>query len=196
MLCTEVKDYLLDSLDNELPLTLQQEVEQHLRACLECRAELESYRTTAMLLQLRAVPEPPAEYWEQTWEKIRVRSQARVLPMPTTAMLHSPAWSRILRSPWRPLLVAASLIVLALVSIFVSARYNQSRQPEVWSERQLPPVRQFQVHPVNYPLSDDEHMPNEWRRQRELINISRGITGSMDPISKSALMVTLEGNQR
>lgn len=196
MLCTEVKDYLLDSLDNELPLTLQQEVEQHLRACQECRAELENYRTTAMLLQLRAVPEPPAEYWEQTWEKIRARSQARVLPMPAAAMLHSPAWSRILRSPWRPLLVAASLIVLAFVSIFVSSRYNQSRRSEVWSEYQMPPVRQFQVQPVTYPLLDDEHMPNEWRRQRELINISRGITGSMDPISKSALMVTLEGNQR
>lgn len=196
MLCTEVKDQLLDALDNELPLTLQQEVELHLRSCLDCRAELESFRTAGMLLQLRAVPEPPAEYWEQTWNKIQERSQARILPLHTGAMLTSPPWLRVLHAPLRPLLVAAALIVIAFAAMFWTARVTKANRPQVWSARAVSPAREFQVQPVNYPLSEEEHMPSEWRRQRELINISRGIAGSMDPISKSALMVTLEGNQR
>lgn len=196
MFCAEVKEFLLDYLDNELPLTLQQEVEQHLHSCLACRAELESHRTAGLLLQLRAVPEPPAEYWQETWDKIRAGAHARILPMPAEAVLRPPSWQRLLPAPWRPLMAAAALIIIATVSVFVSMRLNKAAEPEVWSEQKLRPGREFEVQPLNYPRYDDENMPSEWRRQREMINISRGAAGAMDPISKSALMVSLEGNPR
>ena len=58
MLCEHAHDYLLDHIDNELPAVLQQELDEHLRGCADCREELEALRKTSLLLQLRAVPEP------------------------------------------------------------------------------------------------------------------------------------------
>lgn len=196
MLCPEIKEHLLDYLDSELPATLQQEVEQHLRGCLDCRSELESYRTTALLLQLRAVPEPPAEYWEQTWRKIRARAQARVLPLRAQTDLPAPMWRRLLQTTWRPLLVAAaSLLILALGQMALQQFNRDHQPPALWSEQPLAPTREFKIHPASHAVYDED-MPAELRRQIELISISRGTMGSVDPISKSAMMVTLEGTRR
>ncbi len=195
MLCTEIKEHLLDYLDGELPATLQQEVEQHLRACLDCRSELESFRTTALLLQLRAVPEPPAEYWEQTWDKIRVRTQARVLPLRAEAHQPAPVWLRLVQVTWRPLLVAAASLLIVALGLTALQQFNRDHQPpELWSEQHLAPVRDFKIQPVSHAVYDED-MPAELRRQIELMSISRGTMGSVDPISKSAMMVTLEGTR-
>lgn len=196
MLCTEIKEHLLDYLDSELPATLQQEVEQHLRGCLDCRSELESYRTTALLLQLRAVPEPPAEYWEQTWDRIHARAQARVLPLRAEADQPAPVWQRLVQVTWRPLLIAAASLLIVALGLTALQQFNRDHQPpELWSEQHLAPVREFKIQPVSHAVYDED-MPAELRRQIELMSISRGTMGSVDPISKSAMMVTLEGTRR
>ncbi len=196
MLCTEIKEHLLDYLDNELPATLHQEVEQHLRACLDCRGELESFRTTALLLQLRAVPEPPSEYWEQTWDRIRARTLARVLPLRAEADQPAPVWQRLVQVTWRPLLVAAATLLIVALGLTAWQQFNRDPQPPaLWSKQHLTPSRQFKIQPVNHAVYDED-MPAELRRQIELMSISRGTMGSVDPISKSAMMVTLEGTRR
>ncbi|MDZ7265774.1 MAG: anti-sigma factor [candidate division KSB1 bacterium] len=196
MPCCEIKEHLLDYLDNELPATLHDEVEQHLRTCLDCRTELESYRTTTLLLQLRAVPEPSAGYWDQTWEKIRRRTQARVFPLHAAPHLPVPRWQRLLQTAWRPLLLTAAGFLLAALGVTTWQQHQREHQPpQWWSEQHRPLARELTLHPVSHAIHDED-MPAELRRQIELMNLSRGTMGAMDPISKSTMMLTLEGTPR
>lgn len=49
------------------------EVERHLAACAECRAEFARVQSTLMQIQPLEVPEPPASFEEKTWLNLRDR---------------------------------------------------------------------------------------------------------------------------
>lgn len=68
MTCSQVLEFLLDYLENRLPASQRDVMEQHLKACPDCRQYLESYRRTIELgkaslpaapsvEELRTVPE-------------------------------------------------------------------------------------------------------------------------------------------
>ena len=181
MLCEHARDYLLDYMDNELPGVLQQELAEHLRACAECQEELEALRKTGLLLQLRAVPEPAAEYWEKAWSSIRARTTATVLPLSSRTIFTKPSWLGAQAVSWRARLAIAALLIAGIAGALLSWRTETVSPP--WADHALPP-------PVMQPASSD--LTEEMERQVEIINYTTSVAGSPDPISKSMRFAKLE----
>jgi len=190
MNCFEIEEHLLDYVDNELSGSMQQVVAEHLQMCLACRKEVENYRKTAMLLQLRAVPEPPENYWDHSWEKIRAGFQARVVSMPATN-LHLPSrWLWLQRINWRPLVGMAAMFLL-IISAVVWSWQSRSRQLAADESKRiyLTPVSQQAVW-------RDDNLQDDMNRQMDIVYAGRAAFSSIDPISKSAMLVRLETNNR
>ncbi len=183
MTCEQAREYLLDHLDNELPATLQQELSEHVRACANCREELEEYRKTALLLQLRAVPEPPEEYWEQSWTRIRARTVARVLPLNPAQIFRRPAWQTSNPLGWPARLAIAALLLVALASILLTL----PSQPQTIAERRTAPRSSYPAQRVLNP----EDMSPEMQRQIELLTFTATAAGALDPISKGSTKIIL-----
>ncbi len=183
MNCEQSREYLLDHLDNELPATLQQELSEHLRACASCHEEIEAYRKTALLLQLRAVPEPPEEYWEQSWTRIRARTVARVLPLNPAQLFRRPAWQTSRPSGWPARLAIAALLLLGLTSVLLTL---PAKRQDVVVRR--PMLRSSLA--AQKTLSPEEMSP-EMQRQIELITFTIAAGGAIDPISKGSTKVIL-----
>jgi hypothetical protein len=190
MNCLEIEEYLLDYVDNELNGSMQQVVAEHLQTCLSCRKEVESYRKTAVLLQLRAVPEPPEAYWNETWEKIRAGFKARVLPMNEKTLSLPSRWQWLQLVNWRPLAGVAAMFLLIIAAV-------------LWSWRLRP--REFAagapdkiyLQPVQRPaVGREDYFSDDMSRQIELITVSRVAFGSIDPISKSVTLVRMEANNK
>jgi len=190
MNCFEIEEHLLDYVDNELAGSMQQVVAEHLQVCLSCRKEAENYRKTTMLLQLRAVPEPPPAYWDTAWEKIRAGFKARVLPIAGKS-LHSPSrWLWQQRVNWRPLVGVAAMFLLILTAVVWSW---QTRSRELAA----PATQRIYLNQASNPaLWRDDNFPDDMSRQIELITASRAAFGSIDPISKSVTLVRLEANNK
>ena len=183
MICVEVQDHLLDYLDNELPATFVTDIERHLRSCSACRESLESYRKTRLIVQLRAVPEPPADYWDETWQRIRERSRASLLQLP--AVLSKNEVTVVDNSAWRRFAIAAVIVCTVIgASGWLYHEYQQRLL-----EQEFAPVAALQS-PIKY--EPEEVLSEDIQRQIELINFSRATTGSIDPISKHAAFVNLE----
>jgi len=191
MNCFEIEEHLLDYVDNELSGSMQQVVAEHLQMCLSCRKEVENYRKTTMLLQLRAVPEPPEKYWDHSWEKVRAGFKARVLPMPETS-LHLPSrWVWLQRVNWRPLVGVAAMFLL-IISAVVWSWQSRSQQLAADDESKriyLTPASQSAVW-------RDDNLQDDMSRQMDIIYAGRAAFGSIDPISKSVMLVRLETNNR
>ncbi|MDZ7359489.1 MAG: zf-HC2 domain-containing protein [candidate division KSB1 bacterium] len=191
MNCFEIEEYLLDYLDNELAGSMQQVVAEHLQMCLSCRKEVENYRKTTMLLQLRAVPEPAPAYWDATWEKIRAGFKARVLPMAGKPLPSPSRWLWLQRVNWRPLVGAAAMFLLILTAAIWSW---QKRSRELSAQQAM--ARIYLNQASNPALWRDDNFPDDMSRQIELITASRAAFGSIDPISKSVTLVRLEANNK
>ncbi|MDZ7292422.1 MAG: zf-HC2 domain-containing protein [candidate division KSB1 bacterium] len=188
MNCSEIQEYLLDYLDNELSASLQQVVAEHLQTCMVCREEIESYRKTTVLLQLRAVPEPPAAYWDETWEKIRAGFKARVLPLrrKSSMAVSSRLWPKRV-NPRRALAVAAMFLLLVIAGWWSwQTRFRQLAE--------IPAPVQYSKPITRSVMPPEQELPEEVRRQIELINASRVAFGAIDPVSKSRLLARMEVN--
>jgi anti-sigma factor RsiW len=190
MNCFEIEEHLLDYVDNELSGSMQQVVAEHLQMCLVCRKEVENYRKTAMLLQLRAVPEPPEKYWNESWEKIRAGFKARVLPMPETPLPSPSRGLWLQRINWRPLVGVAAMFLLIIAAV-------------VWSwqsgSRQLAANAPKRIYLIPAPQPAgwrDDNLQDDMSRQMDIIYAGRAAFGSIDPISKSVMLVRLETNNR
>jgi hypothetical protein len=191
MNCFEIEEHLLDYVDNELSGSMQQVVAEHLQTCLSCRKEVDNYRKAAMLLQLRAVPEPPAAYWNETWEKIRDGFTARVLPM-TEKKLESPSrWLWLQRVNWRPLIAVAAMFLIIITAVW----WSWESRPRIIAARA--PQRIYLPVATPHPaVWYEENLPDDMSRQIELITASRAAFGSIDPISKSVMLVRLEADNK
>ncbi len=193
MNCLEIQEHLLDYIDNELSGSYQQAVTEHLQSCLACREEAESYRKTAVLLQLRAVPEPTEAYWDTTWEKIRIGFKARVLTMHDNKLASPSRWLWLKRFDWRQAAAVAAVFLLLAIAGLLAWR-SQPRQEFVTTNAaprtiQLPEALRDESR-------RDEDFPEDIGRQMELISTTRVAFGSIDPISKSAMLMRMEANNR
>jgi hypothetical protein len=207
MTCFEIQEYLLDYVDNELPASLQQVVTEHLQACLSCREEVESYRKTAVLLQLRAVPEPPLAYWDSSWESIRSRLRARVLPLYGKRLVSPSRWLWLKRFSSRRVAAAAAIFFFLALAVwwmwqsrqreFAEATPRSMRFSEFTRQAPSRPNLMDERRPprVFVPIAE-EALSEDVRRQMELIAVSRVAFGSIDPISKSAMLAKMEVETR
>ncbi|MGH7493903.1 MAG: zf-HC2 domain-containing protein [bacterium] len=185
MLCEHAHEYLLDHIDNELPAVLQQELDEHLRGCADCREELEALRKTSLLLQLRAVPEPPAAYWEKAWSDLHSRAAASVLPLSPRKILPTPFRVRVHALSWRSRLAIAALVIAAVAGALLSWG-TDAQQP--LTDNQLAPDFDARIQPA----AVEGDLTAEMERQMEIINYTGAVTGSPDPISKSMRFAKLE----
>ncbi len=191
MNCLEIQEYLLDYLDNELSGSYQQAVAEHLQSCLACREEVESYRKTAVLLQLRGVPEPAPAYWDETWDKIRDGFKARVVPLHGKTLALPARWLWLKRFDGRKVAAVAAVFLL----LAFSAWWSWQAATRQFAERPRPSfyLRDTAVRPA---FASEQDMPEDVRRQIELITASRVAFGSIDPISKSVMLTRIETNDR
>lgn len=191
MNCFEIEEHLLDYVDNELASSMQQVVAEHLQTCLSCRKEVESYRKTAMLLQLRAVPEPPEKYWDASWEKIHAGFKARVLPMAEKQLRVPPRWLSLQHVNWRPLVGVAAMFCLIVASALLWSWQSRSREIAASAPQQI----YVSATPV-VTVGRDDDFSDDMYRQMELIDAGRAAFGSIDPISKSVMLVRLEADRK
>lgn len=190
MNCEQIRHYVCDYLDNELPFMLQQTVDEHCTQCIACKKLIEEYKKTSLLLQLRSVPDPGETYFANTWNIVCERMRARTVTLPNILSLPpQPSWlTRLLR---RPALVFATAAVLILVSIF--GLY--------WLRQQGQSTEEYVDNDIEYIV-----LPQDWQPERpdfgviparfqpevEFSAYSKAAIGGIDPISKSAVIRHVE----
>lgn len=86
-----VSEWLAAYYDGELRGSRQQQVEEHLGTCPQCRAELEALRKLSFLLQ-----EAPAAESELTAQRFRAQVMLRLPPT-----IQRPGWQRTLKVGWQ-----------------------------------------------------------------------------------------------
>ena len=207
MNCFECQEHLLDYIDNELPASLQGVVAEHLQACMTCREEAESYRKTMVLLQLRGVPEPAPTYWDEAWENISAGFRARLLPLYTNKLASPSRWLWLKSFPYRRLATIAALFIFFVATAWWTRQIRQSELADAArrsaSVRETPrpalPATELLLvrgQPQLLSPAVTEGLSEDVRRQIELIAASRAAFGSIDPISKSAMLARMEVERR
>ena len=128
MKCAEVQNYLLDlATGEEVPAGVQ----EHLRACQACSAEVESFQKTMALLDEWQAPEDTSPYF-MTRLRARVREESQL------EAAKSAGWMSWFRKP--ALAAAFSLLILLSASLILS--------PDHSSKPALPAVTQQKISPV------------------------------------------------
>ena len=188
MNCINARDYLLDYIDNELPYSIRQEMEEHLSECLPCKAELDSFKKAISLLQLRSVPEPEAVYWDSTWESIvpELAAPATRIGLPRLIQktrFHLP--ERLFKPAFA---VAAAVLILGLVGTYW---YHGNAKSD-----------KIANYETEYNLIFDDAtgqgmlvgrtVPSELQPDIAYMAYSRAALGGIDPISKSAALMEME----
>jgi anti-sigma factor RsiW len=207
MNCLECQEHLLDYLDNELPASLQGVVAEHLQACMTCREEVESYRKTMVLLQLRAVPEPAPTYWDEAWENIYAGFKARLLPLYGKKLVSPSRWLWLKPFPYRRFATIAALFIFFVATAWWTRQIRQSELAKAAlrsaTVREMPrsamPATELLLLRGQSQLllpAATEELSEDVRRQIELIAASRAAFGSIDPISKSAMLARMEVERR
>jgi hypothetical protein len=126
------------------------------------------------------------------WEKIRVGFKARVLTLHDNKLASPSRWLWLKRFDWRHAAAVAAVFLLLAIAGVLTWR---SQQPHELVTSAAP--RPMQLPEAQRDESRrDEDFPEEITRQMELISTTRVAFGSIDPISKSAMLVQMEANNR
>ncbi len=191
--CNEVRQHLQDYIDNEVPYSIRQEIDEHLLGCLSCHAELESYRRLSAILQLRSVPDPGKTYWQLTWKRIQRRLPAtpvvlaagRKAPKPTSGL-----WEYL-----KPALSLVAMLALLLAGFLGMQQYKLSARPQLVADQS-----------VEYELYYDDRADQEvlvrqavstdLRPDITFAAFSRAAIGGFDPVSKGVGMVLVEAEKK
>lgn len=190
MYCHELEKYLPDFIDNELPASLQQAITEHIEACVVCRAEIDAYRKTVLLVQLRSVPDPGEAYWEETWSAIQAAVPARTLSLPRGR-------TESVKRFWHGGVKFSRLALAAGIALFFVASvsglfwYHKPHKTEAMNAREVDYIMAFEEewgnhNPVARPI------PIELQPEVEFSTYSRAALGAIDPISKSAVLIRVE----
>jgi hypothetical protein len=190
MKCEQIQHYVCDYLDNELPLTLQQTVDEHCAQCMSCKKLIEEYKKTSLLLQLRSVPDPGEAYFANTWNIVCERMRARTVTLPNTRFLPpQPSWfTRFMR---RPALVFATAAGLVFVSVFgLYWLRQQDRNVEEYVDNDI----EYIVLPQDWQPERPDFgvIPARFQPEAEFSAYSKAAIGGIDPISKSAVIRQVE----
>ncbi|MCA9744250.1 MAG: zf-HC2 domain-containing protein [Deferribacteres bacterium] len=189
MHCDEIQRYLCDYVDNELPQTLQQVVDEHCEQCIQCKNIIAEYKKTSLLLQLRAVPDPGDTYFENTWNVVTERMRARTLAMPNIA-LPSQSTSWLTRFMRRPVLAFATAAMVIFVSITGYYLLKDMQNTEEYVDNDI----EYIVLPANWQPEPPDFgvVPTSFQPEAEFSAYSRAAIGGIDPISKSAVFQQVE----
>lgn len=116
MNCREHQEFFSDLYDGNLPGDRRRDLESHLSACADCRAEYEVFSTSLHALREAAVPAPGDAFVRRVVDSARGESERQVLfqntgmRRPTTRRTTAPR-----RAMWAvPALAASALIAFAL----------------------------------------------------------------------------------
>jgi anti-sigma factor RsiW len=190
MNCDRIQYFMFDYIDNELPASLQQEVEDHCAQCINCKTRIEEYKKTALLLQLRSVPDPGDAYFDTTWNVVRERMRARTVSLPDIRF--SPprlSWlSRFFKRPAMVFATAAAFVLTCIVGIY-------------WLQ-QVQETNEYVDNDIEYHIV----LPKDWQPERpdfgvipakfqpevEFSAYSKAAIGGIDPISKSIVIRQVE----
>lgn len=70
MACEQWKDLLMGYLDNELDEKQKKQLQEHLKSCSECTAELEEFKKIKAITDEVTLAEPEDKIWQQYWGSI------------------------------------------------------------------------------------------------------------------------------
>ncbi len=189
MECHEMRKYIPDYIDCELPLSLKQLVDEHTAECLECRNEITAYQKTRTLLQLRSVPDPGDSYWETTWEAIKKQVPARVVALaepgqaPAVSENHEPVWMRTLS--W---IAGVAAVLLLSVSAWNWYHSYSKRNVEVFESRiVLEPEWGTAIDGAQFISQVNPGHP-----EAQFAAWSRAALGSVEPIAAGAALMRVE----
>jgi hypothetical protein len=114
-----------------------------------------------------------------------------VLPFHDNKLVSPSRWLWLKRFNWRQVAAAAAMFLLLAMAGWWAWRSPQPRELTNAAPRatQLPEGQRL----ANW---RDEDFPEDIGRQMELITATRVAFGSIDPISKSAMLVRMEANNR
>ena len=147
MNCNDVKNLVHASLDGELDLVRQVEIEDHLRQCQACDAAYESQRALKSALKADGVYFAAPAHLQR-----RVRAAIGAAAAPT------PRWSRGVPLSW---LGAAAAVVLAVV-ITVPIASRRSQADQVAQEVVSAHIRSLMASHLTDVPSSDQHTVKPW----------------------------------
>ncbi len=101
--CKQVRAFLVDHLEDQLPPEEQRMVDEHLKVCPRCAAERASLKQTLSLLNCRELPEPDESFWMELRCRVRqgIREEQAVSPRRPAVPVRA----------WAPAVAVASLLV-------------------------------------------------------------------------------------
>lgn len=70
MACEDYKDLMMGYLDEELSAEQIRQFEEHLRACKNCKAQLQEFRQLKTITDQMTLIEPEDRLWQQYWDGI------------------------------------------------------------------------------------------------------------------------------
>ena len=186
MKCEQIQHYICDYLDGELPHSLQQTVDEHCTQCISCKKQIEEFRKTSLLLQLRSVPDPGDNYFENTWNVVRERMRARTVALPNIRFSAQPlSWfARFMRRPSLALATIAIIIFACITGLF------WLRQARVADEEYVDNDIEYIILPKDWQPERPDFgvMPTTFQPEAEFSAYSKAAIGGIDPISKSAVI--------
>ncbi len=78
MTCQKYKDLMMSYLDDELDDAQKQTLQEHLKECKDCAAELEQFRKLKQVTDSVKLAEPEDVVWEQYWSGVYNRFERGV----------------------------------------------------------------------------------------------------------------------
>ncbi len=196
MYCREIQDHLQDYIDNDLPYSIKQAIDEHLLECLDCHEEVERYRKLNALLQLRSVPDPGATYWRKTWQKIRQQLPASLLKMPVTEPVaprtEKGGFRQYLNELFRPAAAMVAAAVLLLVAVLLgSYHFYFSHHAQFVAERTIDYKLYMDDQNAQSVLANNP-VPSDWQPDITFAAISKAAVGGIDPVSKGVGLSQVE----
>ncbi|MBN2430385.1 MAG: zf-HC2 domain-containing protein [Acidobacteria bacterium] len=151
MHCDQVRALMSEFLDGELPTAMHRSVEEHIRQCPACTAELQAWQRTNHLVMVHLPTlEPSSALWLGISRRI-----ARERPLSLGERL----WRQ-----WRFALAAgvAAVVVLALLGVFFWSSPTAGN-PEAMIRAQMEQYLKDRGHPhrPDNPFSEDEPAVSE-----------------------------------
>ncbi len=190
MYCEETRGQLLDYLDNDLPYSLQSEMEEHLADCIQCRKDLAEFKAASRLMQLRSVPDPGEGYWDRTWETLQTKFPAKIVAMPDKArsdenVAETPVAPRWLNKRFAMFVAAAAVLLVAVTG---AGWYVYEENNYVDNDIEFEIVTEQPWEPTLIDFRSEDRFPAD----NAFSAYSRAAVGGIDPVSKGAILMKAE----
>jgi hypothetical protein len=111
MRCIEVKNSILDYIENEIDKIKKRNISKHLRKCKDCRTMLLHYKKVLKLSKSIKVEKPDEKFWINFLPNVRYRLQKR----------------KSILNILRPIVAFSTILVLLLI-IFYPKTINKSKE--------------------------------------------------------------------